>query len=316
MRILVTGGKGTLGTALVSELKERAYDVISCDIRHSHDQVGFSVRTIVPDASYIRCDITKYRQLSLIIDRFGPFDYIYHLAAECGRWSGEDYYENLWHTNMVGTKNIIRIAEEYSIKVIFFSSSEIYGDYTTALTEDIPDKWPVKPLSDYAISKLANELQFRNSTIQFSTEVVIVRIFNIYGPGEFYSPYRSIACRFLYCALYGLPWTVYRRYSRTHTYVGDAVRTIANIAGKFRPGKVYNIAGAGVTTMEDLAEIIINETGYPKKSVIYKEDDLMTVRMKQPDASLSIAELGHENKVDLVEGIHLTAEWMREIYNV
>lgn len=71
----------------------------------------------------------------------------------------------------------------------------------------------------------------------------MVRLFNTYGPGEYYSPYRSVNCRFLYCALAGLPWTVFRGHYRTSTYLADTVRTLANIAERFKAGEVYNIGG-------------------------------------------------------------------------
>lgn len=61
--------------------------------------------------NYIRCDVSEYRQLESIFDEH-KFDYVYHLAAEYGCWNGKDYYENLWLTNEVGTKNIIRLQEK------------------------------------------------------------------------------------------------------------------------------------------------------------------------------------------------------------
>lgn len=69
-------------------------------------------------------------------------DYVYHLAAEYGRWNGEDYYENLWTTNVIGTKNILRLQEKYRFRQIFFSSCEVYGDYDGIMTEDVMDKIP------------------------------------------------------------------------------------------------------------------------------------------------------------------------------
>jgi len=93
-RILVTGGLGFIGSNLVPELKKRGHDVWVCDLYHSHEP------------NYIRCDVREYRQLERLIEEVNP-EYVYHLAAEYGRWNGEDYYENLWLTNVVGTKNMV-----------------------------------------------------------------------------------------------------------------------------------------------------------------------------------------------------------------
>ena len=76
--------------------------------------------------------------------------------------------------------------------------------------EDVMDKFEIKQMNDYAISKWANEMQIRNSMKMFNTETVIVRLFNTYGPGEYYHPYRSVNCKFCYHALNNLPITVYK----------------------------------------------------------------------------------------------------------
>ena len=98
-------------------------------------------------------------------------------------------------------KNIIRLQEKFGFKLIHFSSSEVYGDYPNIMLENVMDDYEIKQLNDYAMSKWVNEMQIKNSAIQYGTESVVVRIFNTYGPGEYYSPYRSVNCRFLYCAL-------------------------------------------------------------------------------------------------------------------
>src|SRR3972149_5953684 len=80
----------------------------------------------------------------------GPadYDYVYHLAAEYGRWNGEDYYENLWQTNVIGTKHLLRLQEQRKFKMIFFSSAEVYGDYTGVMSEDIMDKLAITQTDD------------------------------------------------------------------------------------------------------------------------------------------------------------------------
>ena len=132
---------------------------------------------------------------------------------------------SLWRTNAVGTKNVIRLQERLKFRLIHFSSSEVYGDWPELMVETVMDEHEIKQMNDYAMTKWVNEQQIMNSAAMFGTESVVVRLFNTYGPGEYYSPYRSVNCRFLYCALNGLPWTVFRGHSRTSTYLADTVRT-------------------------------------------------------------------------------------------
>ncbi|MEK9137458.1 MAG: NAD(P)-dependent oxidoreductase, partial [Bacteroidota bacterium] len=251
-----------------------------------------------------------------VFDAMGPFDYVYNLAAEFGRWNGEDFYETLWRTNAVGTKNIIRLQERLKFRLVHFSSSEVYGDWPNLMVETVMDEHEIKQLNDYAMTKWVNEMQIRNSAAMFKTESVVVRLFNTYGPGEYYSPYRSVNCRFLYCALHGLPWTVFRGHSRTSTYLADTVRTLAATSSNFRSGETYNIGGSKMHTIEELSDIILKVTGASPGLVKYKESEILTTKVKKVDVTKSVRDLGHRDTVGLEEGVRLTAEWMRKVYDV
>ncbi|MEM9291330.1 MAG: NAD(P)-dependent oxidoreductase [Acidobacteriota bacterium] len=316
MKVLVTGGLGTVGGGLVAELRQRGHHVISCDQRHERDEKGFSLRSDLEVPLYARCDVGEMRQLQRVFDALGPFDVVYHCAAEFGRWNGEDFYESLWRTNAVGTKNLIRLQEERGFRLVHFSSSEVYGDWPEIMVETVMDDYEIKQLNDYAMSKWVNEMQIRNSATQFGTESVVVRLFNTYGPGEEYSPYRSVNCRFLYCALHGLPFTVFRGHERTSTYLSDTVRTVANIADNFRPGETYNIGGNQLHTIEELAEAVLAVSGADPSLVDYKESEVLTTKVKRVDGSKAVEHLDHRNTVDLRSGLQLTTDWMRQRYGL
>ena len=316
MRVLVTGGLGTVGAGLVNELRARGHHVVSCDLYHQPDEVGFSVRTDVDVPLYARCDVGEFRQLERVFDQMGPFDFVYHCAAEFGRWNGEDFYETLWRTNCIGTKNIIRLQERLGFRLVHFSSSEVYGDWPELMVEAVMDEYEVKQLNDYAMTKWVNEMQVRNSAQQFGTQTVIVRLFNTYGPGEYYSPYRSVNCRFLFCALHGLPWTVYRNHARTSTYLADTVRTLGNILENFKPGETYNIGGNSLHSIEELSDTVLKVTGADPRLVQYRDSEIMTTKVKLVDVTKSIADLAHEDSYTLEEGMRLTAEWMKRVYQI
>jgi dTDP-glucose 4,6-dehydratase len=316
MRILVTGGLGILGAGLVKELRSRDHHVVSCDLPHQPDEVGFSLRTDVKVPLYARCDVGEFRQIERVFERMGPFDYVFHCAAEFGRWNGEDFYETLWHTNGVGTKNIIRLQERLNFRLIHFSSSEVYGDWPDLMVETVMDEYEIKQMNDYAMTKWVNEMQIRNSVLQYGTETVVVRIFNTYGPGEYYSPYRSVNCRFLYCALNGVAWTVFRGHSRTSTYLADTVRTLANIVDNFKSGETYNVGGNDLHSIETLSDIVLKVTGANPALVEYRDAEILTTKMKRVDVTKAIRDLGHENTYSLEDGMRLTAEWMRQVYEL
>lgn len=303
MKILVTGGKGVVGTKLVQKLKDIGHQVWVCDLKHSDD------------TQYFRCDVAKFRQLENIFKQ-QAFDYVYHLAAEFGRWNGEDYYEDLWLTNAVGTKNILRLQQEHGFKLVFTSSSEVYGDYGGVMVEDVMEKLEIKQMNDYAITKWVNEMQILNETAMHGNPVVRVRIFNTYGPGEYYTPYRSALCAFTYKALHDLPYTIYLGHKRNALYIDDCSIALANITTNFKPGEVYNIAGTEMHDMKTVSDQILKFLGKDDSRVIYKDEESFTTKIKQPDITKARRDLNYEPKIFLNEGIPKTIEWMKDVYGL
>lgn len=301
MKILVTGGLGFVGTHLIRELQSRKHEVWFTGLSHH------------ADPHYIRCDGGEYRQLARIFEAH-KFDIAYHLAAEFGRWNGEDFYETLWKSNVIGTKHMIRLQEKYRFRMVFFSSSEVYGDWGGVMSENVMDKHEIKQLNDYAMTKWVGEMQILNSAQTFYTETVRVRLFNLYGPGEPYSTYRSALCRFIYSALHGIPYTVYANHTRSWLYVDDAVRALANIVTSFRASEVYNIASTQDVGMKDLSDLILRLCAGNEKLATIKDEEGMTTHHKKVDASNAIRHLGLDARVSLEEGVRRTVEWMRESY--
>ena len=301
--ILVTGGLGFIGSNLVPELKKRGHEVWVCDLGQSEGP------------NYIRGDVSKYRQLERVIEEVDP-EYVYHLAAEYGRWNGEDYYENLWLTNVVGTKNIIRLQEKKKFRMIFFSSAEVYGDYDGIMSESVMDEVPIKQMNDYAMTKWVGELQVLNSADMFGTETVRVRPVNAYGPHEYYSPYRGVIPMFIYKALKDEPYTVYLGHKRIFDYVEDTCRTFANIVDNFKPGEVYNVGSKEEWEHEIkyVSDLILKCLGKDDSRVTYKGAEPFTTRVKHMDFSKARRDLDHDPRVPLEEGMPKTIEWMKRVY--
>lgn len=315
MQVLVTGVKGVVGSKLAEILKEKGHDVFGVDLFHSDERYGHGLGK-VPNENYFRCDISEYRQVLDIINHVKP-DIVFNCAAEFGRWNGEYFYENVWKSNAIGLKNIIRLQEQNNFKLVHCSSSEVYGDYRDVMYEDILEKIPVNQMNDYAISKKVNEMQIKNSREQFGTQSVVVRIFNTYGPGEWYHPFRSVNCLFTYNLLHGRPITVYKGHTRTSTYIYDCARTIANIIDNFKDGETYNIASKENHTIEDLVELILRETGADPSLVTYDENmEIMTTKDKFVNSDKADRDLKHNDTTSLEDGVRKTVEWMKEYYNL
>ena len=116
-------------------------------------------------------EIYKLNMFLIILDHLICLSF----TAEYGRWNGEAYYENLWQTNNIGQfKHILRFQENKKFKLIFFSSCEVYGDYSGFMTEDVMINNKISDtyqMNDYAITKWAGELMCLNSAEMFELKL-------------------------------------------------------------------------------------------------------------------------------------------------
>lgn len=265
------------------------------------------------ESLYRRGDVSEYRQFEFVIEESRP-DFVYHLAAEFGRRNGEDFYETMWKANAIGTKNLIALQRRHRFRSVVFSSSEVYGDYEGTMDEDVLMRYPIRQLNDYAISKWVNEQQAMNASDAWGAEIVRVRLFNTYGPGEYFSEYRSAICKFIYRAIFKEPLTIYSKHRRTSTFVTDTCRTLANIADNFVPGAVYNIGGEELHDMKSVNDMILAFVGTDDSHVTYEESEPMTTKDKVVSCARARADLNHDPSVPLEVGVQKTVEWMRSIY--
>lgn len=302
-KILVTGGSGTIGRPLVEELRRRGHDVWITETSHQ------------PDSQSMRADVAEYRQIERVVEM--GFDYVYHLAAEFGRLNGEEYFETLWKTNVIGTRNVLELQRRLGFKLIFSSSSEIYGDvHAEILREDIPLNHSIIQQNDYAVTKWVNEIQIMNFETRFDTQTMRLRFFNAYGPGEFYHPYRSVVCLFCYRALHDIPYSVFEGYHRVFMHIDDFIPTLANACDNFRPGEVVNIGGSEYRSVHELSDLVLGYLGKGDSLIEYLPEDKHNVLNKRPDIAKAQELLGHNPKITLEEGVPQTIDWMREVYGL
>src|SRR5882724_4773536 len=163
-RILVTGSAGTLGTRLVTELRARGHEVTGADLRHWPGE--------------IRTDICEWRQVKKAF-LSSRAQICYHLAGEFGRINGDHYWEQLWRTNCIGTKNIIEACRHYHARLIFASSSEAYGDIAERVQDplqelDLVDLVP-SFYNEYALTKWTNEQQIKIAQRNHGLKATILR---------------------------------------------------------------------------------------------------------------------------------------------
>lgn len=294
MKVLVTGGAGFIGTALIQALKAEGLSVRAIDVA-SIDE---------PGVEYIPGSILDR---PLLFDAANGCDAIIHLAAMLGVRKTDSQPLRCLNVNIDGSVNVCEAALVNGIKrVIFSSSSEVYGDVSSGA---ISETSPLNPKSVYAVSKIAAEEYLKGHMQRYGFEPSIVRFFNVYGinqVAEFVLP------RFVRMAMEGLPLTVYGdgKQVRSFCYMEDAARGVVKaLLSSDAVGEVFNIGNdQEPISVTDLAQRVISVSGrdIPLKYVQMEESDRKSSReiyMRRPDITKARTVLGYEPQVSLDEGI-------------
>ena len=291
----MTGSEGTLGKPLVVALEAAGHVVFTVDQMHTGRR------------NHLRADVAIFQQLK------GAFlqrpEVVIHLAAEFGRVNGLNYPEQMWRTNCIGTNNVIDLCAIGGSHLIFASSSEAYGDIAEqepVLHEAALDCKVPSFHNEYALTKWANEKQLEIASRRL-LESTVIRLFNIYGPGEYYTPYRSVVCRFIQQALTGETMRVSDGL-RTLLYVDDFVDFVLRAVDK-RPHGAFNVAGSEEVNMAALAAMIRTGCGSESPIEFYKETE--TVSRKKASTEKAKRLLGWEPKTTLEDGLGRTISWQR-----
>jgi len=304
-RIFITGALGTIGSFLVPYLKKRDYNILSTDIQ-------------VRDYSdYVRADITHFEDLWNIFNK-EKIDLVIHMAGEVGRINGEEHPQKMVYVNDVGTLNLIKICLEYKCRLVYFSTSEVYGhlfNKEKPVKEEEIDKTSAFITTNiYALSKLFGEALVRHYVENYALNAVTIRPFMIYGPGEYPSSYRSAICNFVYKALTNKKITVHKGAIRAWCYVSDFVKGVKLVMEQPFKGKysAFNIGSDEFHTMEEVAKIIIRECkGNNSQIEIVRPPQKFLSLVKKASIEKARA-IGYNPKVSLKEGVKKVIEWQKE----
>ncbi len=252
-KVVVTGGAGFIGSHLVEELAQRDYSLLIIDDFSTGKRENLNAVLKNPKVKLVNGSITD---LSLLQKLFKDIDYVFHLAA-IASIPHSIVDPRLCHdVNAGGTLNVLNVARDNKVKkVINASSCAVYGD-----APGLPQKeeMPCKPLSPYAVAKLAAEEYCRVFDMVYKLPTVSLRFFNIYGPGQDAdAAYPAAIPRFIKLAKAGQPLKIYGdgKATRDYVYVRDAVNAFLLAVESDATG-IYNIGGGKSITVNELAKLI------------------------------------------------------------
>jgi UDP-glucose 4-epimerase len=298
-RILVTGGAGNVGSALVGKLIQDSDNFVIIV-----DNLKTGSFEKLPQSGtnwkFIKCDVNIWKDIMPIFLSYN-IDYVFHYAATVGVQRTLENPVSVLH-DMEGIKNILNLSKNTPVKRVFYSSSsEVYGEPV-----EFPQNEETTPLNSklpYAIVKNIGEAFLKSYKLEYNLNYTIFRFFNTYGPNQSQD---FVVSKFLKSALNNEDITIYGdgSQSRTLCYIDD--NTEATINAFLNPeweNTTINIGNNNETTVLDIAHLIISITNSKSKIVHLpplKEGD-MTRRL--PDISNMQTLLNNRPLVSLEEGI-------------
>ena len=306
-KVVVTGGAGFIGSHLVERLVEPGYQVIVLDDLATGRKEN--IRELLKNNSveFVQGSVTD---LTLLKELFQGACYIFHLAALASVPRSLEYPQACHEVNVSGTLNVLLAARENDVrKVIYASSSSVYGDTPTLPKEE--GMFP-HPLSPYAAAKLAGEYYCRVFDEAYKLPTVCLRYFNVYGPRQdANSQYAAVVPKFIKRASEGNSPLIFGdgKQTRDFTFVKDAVEATFLAAESDARG-VFNIARGQRITIDQLAALIIKLVGNDIEPV-YQEPRPGDVKHSLADISRARA-FGYEPKYSLEAGLGETIRWSND----
>ena len=303
-RVLVTGGAGFVGGALVRRLADAGARVTVLDDL-------FTGRSEVVPTS-VQLVVGSVVDEAVVRDLVADASVVFHMAARNIIASTKDPRED-FATNIGGTLNVLLAARDSKVdRVVYTGSTSIYGNpRSIPINEDDP---PVA-LSPYAVSKLGGELYCNAFYENYGVPVSVVRYSNVFGVGQRPdNPYCGVIAKFFAAAIDGKPLQIHGdgEQTRDYTYIDDAVD--ATLLAAIRPraeGEVFNVGTGIETSVNDLAAKIGRAVGVDVDIVHIDRRDIDNIRRRVVNIEKARRMLRWSPQVTLSTGLERTAGWMR-----
>lgn len=312
MNVLITGGAGFVGSHLCTAFLNRGDSVTCLDLSSQRKVQHLMDR---PNFRYVHDSVLNKPMVDALVARA---DLVYHLAAVVGveHYVADPY--NVLNVNVNGVQEVLHAAYRHEKKVVFSSTSEVYGrnpkipwseEDDRVLGSTAIDRWC------YSTSKAVGE-HFCHAFARMGLEVVITRYFNAYGPRLDALDHGRVITIFLGQILSGKPITVVGDGSQTRcfTYIDDCIR--ATMAAGLNPdavGGTFNIGTDRETTVKELAETMVKVSGraipiiYVPQEEVYG-DSYEDIQRRVPDITRMRDILGVDPSTSLEDGLKATYE--------
>ena len=302
-RALVTGGAGFIGSHLCRRLTEAGVEVTAVDRLAPGDETG------QPDGPSFRLADIREDALAEVFRQARP-EAVFHLAAQTSVIKSEEDPAEDASVNVLGSLNVLQNCRRFGARALVYTSSggTVYGDPSRLPCVETD---PIQPVSPYGASKYAAEVYVHCQCAMAGIGYSVLRLANVYGPGQPRQNEGGVITRFGRQMLRGEPVTIYGDglQQRDFVYVDDVTSALITAAEK-PANEVYNIGSGGCASVLDIFRTLAQLTGYQQEPR-YEEQRAGEVYKSWLDVAKAREGLGWRPKTDLATGIALTLESLR-----
>jgi len=317
--VLVTGGAGFIGCNLVRRLLKdgaqvRVFDNFSTGKRDNLKDLSIvspsAPGLLVSDSPSLNIFEGDLRDFALILEASKDIEIVFHLAALPSVIRSIRAPNTTNDVNITGTLNLLEACKVNDVKrVVYSSSSSVYGD-----SDELPKREDMvpKPMSPYAVSKLAGEHYMRVFQRLYGIETVILRYFNVYGPYQDpTSEYSGVISKFISAFINNQPITVYGdgEQTRDFTYVDDVVEATLRAATTPVSGEIFNVAAGKQHSLNQMIEILKKIFDKKDYDVGYEDARPGDVNHSLADVALVASGVGFSAAVTIDVGLTETVSW-------
>ncbi len=294
MNFIVTGGAGFIGSHLTKYLIKKGHNVSVIDsLRRGNLD---NLKEIKDKIDFQEIDILDYDKMK---DVAKNVDGIFHQAALGSVPQSFKEPEEYHRVNAIGTENVLKLAKEFGFKVVYASSSSVYGNQEKFPVKEDAEK---KPLNPYGKSKLESE-QFAKKYADMGVKVIGLRYFNVFGIGQ--NPnYAGVIPNFIERLVQHKPPIIFGNGNqlRNYTFVDDVVEANMLAFENKTEHAFINIATGVMTSVKELAELMIRLSGLSLEP-IYEKAREGDIEKSQADTSLAKDLIKWVPKITLKEGL-------------
>lgn len=306
-RILITGVAGFIGSNLADRCLELGAKVIGIDNMFNGSVNNLNIAQQSKNFQLIKGDIRDY---SLLLEISKEIEIIYHVGAFTSVPQSIIMPETCNTVNVNGTINILNVARKNDIeKVIFSSSSSVYGDTNKLpLTEDMPRN----PISPYGTSKLAGESYMQSFHHVYGLKTIILRYFNVFGPRQKDSPYSGVTAIWIGRIQRNEPLVIFGNgeNSRDFTYIKDVVQGNLLAGEKNVSGEIFNIGAGSPISLNDLAALLLRLTNRQDLSIKHTDPRPGDIIHSYADISKAKNQLDFIPQYDQKSGLKEYLSWI------